>query len=228
MNQLNNFKKNLICWGASDQCIVLKPIIESLGSQITVLVDDTPDLTSPFPEIDLIPGKAAFEKWFKGRYSKDFGFIIAIGNPWGFVRCRLHDYMKNHGLTPVTVCDISAILDTYAHIEEGAQIMRGVIVNSNVKIGKQCILNTRSLVEHHTQLEEGVEIGPGATLCGRVKVSRYSWIGAGATVIPRITIGSDAIVGAGAVVCKPVQPKTVVAGVPAVFLKRNSITSLTK
>lgn len=226
--KLNNFRKQLVCWGAADQCIVLKPIIESLGSQITVLVDDTPNLQPPFPKIELLRGKASFEQWLKGRNTAEIGFIISIGNPYGFIRCSLHTYLKSFGLTPVTLCDASAIVDPYASIGEGTQIMRGVIINAEAQIGMQCILNTRSLIEHHDKLDEGVEIGPGAILCGRVYVEKYSWIGAGATVIPRIQIGMNAIVGAGAVVCKSVQDNTVVTGVPATFLRKNEIVSTQK
>src|SRR6185369_1436319 len=71
---VNNFKKKLICWGAADQCMVLQPIIQRLGAQYDLLIDDTPGKTSPFPEVDLVPGKAAFEAWFKGRNSADYGF----------------------------------------------------------------------------------------------------------------------------------------------------------
>jgi acetyltransferase-like isoleucine patch superfamily enzyme len=41
------------------------------------------------------------------------------------------------------------------------------------------------------------------------------WIGAGAVVLPGVTIGRGAVVAAGAVVTAPVEPYTVVAGVPA-------------
>ena len=62
MNNINNFKKKLICWGAGDQSIVLKPIIESLGSKYDILIDDTPNKASPFENIELLSGKIGFEK----------------------------------------------------------------------------------------------------------------------------------------------------------------------
>lgn len=46
------------------------------------------------------------------------------------------------------------------------------------------------------------------------------WIGCGAILMPGIKIGDGAVIGAGAVVTKDVDPYTVVAGVPAAFLKR--------
>lgn len=45
-------------------------------------------------------------------------------------------------------------------------------------------------------------------------------IGIGAIILPGVIVGEGAIVGAGSVVTKNVEPYTVVAGVPARFLKR--------
>jgi sugar O-acyltransferase (sialic acid O-acetyltransferase NeuD family) len=222
MNSLNNFTKQLICWGGGDQSIVLKPIIERLGSQYDIVIDDTVGALSPFNNVELLQGKIGFEKWLKGRDVSQIGFIIAIGNPYGHVRCALHDYLVDKGLTPVTICDPSALLDDDVHLESGIQIMKGAVINAKSHIGRQCIINTRSIIEHHCRLGEGVEIGPGAVLCGRVDVSQHSWVGAGATILPRLKVGENCIVGAGAVVTASTSNDAIFTGVPARFLKNNS------
>lgn len=211
----NNFKKTLLCWGAADQMQVMQPIIEKLGSKINILVDDTPKLKSPLKNTPLLQGRSAFEKWLKGRKTNDISFLIAIGNPYGFVRCKLHDYLTAKGLTPVTICDSSALIDKGVIIGDGSQIMKGAIVNAHATIGRQCILNTGSIVEHHCTLEEGVEIGPGGVLCGRVHVGKNTWVAANTTVLPRLKIGANAIVGAGAVVTKDLSGEYVYTGCPA-------------
>ena len=67
---------------------------------------------------------------------------------------------------------------------------------------------------------DGVEVAPGATLCGVVHVGINGWIGAGATVLPRVRIGADAIVGAGAVVTRDVPAGATVVGIPARPIRR--------
>jgi len=52
------------------------------------------------------------------------------------------------------------------------------------------------------------------------RIGHDTWIGHGAVVMPGVTVGDGAVVGAGAVVTKDVAPYTVVAGVPAKFLRR--------
>jgi len=45
-------------------------------------------------------------------------------------------------------------------------------------------------------------------------------IGVGASLLPAIKIGKGATIAAGSVVTKDVEPKTLVAGAPARFVKR--------
>ena len=51
-------------------------------------------------------------------------------------------------------------------------------------------------------------------------IGHDTWIGHGAIIMPGVRIGNGAVVGSGAVVTKDVEPYTVVAGVPAKFIKR--------
>ena len=52
-----------------------------------------------------------------------------------------------------------------------------------------------------------------------IRIGRGVWIAAGATVLQGVTVGDDAVVAAGAVVTKDVPPRTLVAGVPARFIR---------
>lgn len=54
----------------------------------------------------------------------------------------------------------------------------------------------------------------------RAVIGHDTWIGHGAIIRPEVTVGLGAVVAAGAVVTKDVAPYLVVAGVPAVPLKR--------
>ena len=53
-----------------------------------------------------------------------------------------------------------------------------------------------------------------------IRIEDKVWLGANVTICPGVTIGEGAVVAAGAVVTKDVEPRIVVGGVPAMFIKK--------
>jgi sugar O-acyltransferase (sialic acid O-acetyltransferase NeuD family) len=202
-------------WGAADQGRINVHILRELGCELVGMVDDTPDLKCPIPGVALFRGWTELERWLRDQDRATLGFIVAIGNPYGHVRCRIHDLLSGAGIAPVSLVDPTARLCASAQIGAGLQAMPNVIVHNEAVIGRQCLLNTQCLVEHDCVLEEGVEIGPSAALAGRVHVGANTWIATGAIVRPRVRIGRNTIVGAGAVVVSDIPDGVVAVGVPA-------------
>lgn len=56
---------------------------------------------------------------------------------------------------------------------------------------------------------------------GPIRIGRGVWIAAGAMILQSVVVGEDAVVAAGAVVTKDVAPRTLVAGVPARFVRED-------
>jgi acetyltransferase-like isoleucine patch superfamily enzyme len=89
--------------------------------------------------------------------------------------------------------------------------MGGISIEDNVLIGPRVNLVT----ENHP-------LDPAdrhALISKPIIIRRNAWVGAGATILPGVTIGENAVVAAGAIVSKDVAANTVVAGVPAKFIK---------
>jgi acetyltransferase-like isoleucine patch superfamily enzyme len=116
------------------------------------------------------------------------------------------------------------------------------VIGDNVWIGPQAYMDARDLV-----IEECVGWGPGAKILGSshtgfpvdvpiirtdleikpVRIGAWADIGTNATILPGVSIGKGAIIGAGAVVVSDVAPFSVVAGVPAKFLRWRDETDTT-
>lgn len=213
--QLNDLPKEVILWGGTGQAKVVRPIIEHYGAKVIAVFDDTPNLARPFLDVDLFCGWDAFKKWIDSRDRKTIGFCVAIGNPHGRVRIRFQNRLIDEGLQPISIAHPTAWIAENATVGSGAQIHAGAIIGVETRIGEQCIVNTRASIDHECVLEDGVELAPGATLCGSVYAGTNSWICAGATVLPRVRLGADSVIGAGAVVIRDVPDGTTVVGVPA-------------
>ena len=107
-------------------------------------------------------------------------------------------------------------------------------IGNHVWIGPQAYFDARNLI-----LEDHVGWGPGAKVLGSshtavpidrpiiqtdleikpVRVEAWADIGTSAVLLPGVTIGKGSIVGAGAVVTRDVAPFSIVAGVPAKFVR---------
>jgi len=212
---LNRLPREVVVWGGTGQAKVVRPIIEYYGSNVVAVFDDTPDLPSPYPDVEIFHGRTGFENWIESRELAEIGFCVAIGNPHGRARLQIHDFLINAGLQPTIIAHPTAWVADNATIGEGSQILAGAYIGVEARIGRECIVNTNAGVDHECVLEDGVEVAPGATLCGLVHVEVNGWICAGATVLPRKIIGADAVVGAGAVVTRDVPSGVTVVGVPA-------------
>jgi acetyltransferase-like isoleucine patch superfamily enzyme len=108
------------------------------------------------------------------------------------------------------------------------------VIGSYVWIGPLSFLDGRDLAigdhvgwgpgakvlgSRHTGLPTDVPITQTDLVIKPVRIEEWSDIGVNAVILPGVTVGRGAIVGAGAVVTRDVAPFSVVAGVPARFLK---------
>jgi|SRR5215471_10162900 len=210
---LNQLPPRVIVWGGTGQAKAVRPIIEHYGARVIAVFDDTPDLPSPFADVEIYRGKTAFPDWIAQQVSRDdLGFCIAIGNPHGRVRLMFHEMLSREGLTPITIAHPAAVIANDAQVGAGSQILAGAIIASEARVGRQCIINCNSLVEHETILDDAVEIAPAATVLGLTRVGVNTMVGAGATVLSRLKIGNDVKIGAGAVVAGDVADGEVVGG----------------
>jgi sugar O-acyltransferase (sialic acid O-acetyltransferase NeuD family) len=199
---------------------VLAEFLPACGYEIVAVADNDPNVEAPFRGVPLCRGRAEFERWKDSSRHGELFFIVAIGGDRGEDRLAIHDYLAGNGLSPASAIHPSAFVARTASIGAGSHILAHAVAGVDVALGIACIVNTAASVDHGCTLDDGVHVGPGATICGEVTIGRAAFLGAGAVVLPRIRIGDLEVVGAGHVVIKDVAGGQVVAGNPAKAQRR--------
>lgn len=148
----------------------------------------------------------------------DNRFTIGIGNP--HLRKMLVEKFEGiGGVLASTISSKSDIGSYEVYINNGANILDGVKISNDVKIGKSAIIYYNSIITHDCKIGNYVEISPNVTVLGRVSVGNFAHLGAGSTILPNINIGKNVVVGAGSVVTKDVPDNCTVVGIPAKVIK---------
>ncbi|MBS0043579.1 acetyltransferase [Shewanella sp. M16] len=144
--------------------------------------------------------------------------FIAIGD--NTIRLQKQQELMQAGGHFGVLVHPSAAVSTYSVLDIGTVVMANAVVNPFAEIGKACIVNTASTIDHDCVVADGVHLSPGANLAGGVMVGALSWIGIGASVKQLVSIGRNAVVGAGAAVLMNVSDNQTVVGVPAKPISR--------
>ena len=145
-------------------------------------------------------------------------FTIGIGNPQ--LRFALYNKFTEMGGRLSSAISKTAEIGSYGvQISEGCNILGGVKISNDVKIGLGTMIYYSSIITHDVTIGEFCEISPDVKLLGRSKVGDFAQIGAGAVIFPDVVIGNHAIIAAGSVVRKSVPANVMVAGIPAVIKK---------
>jgi sugar O-acyltransferase (sialic acid O-acetyltransferase NeuD family) len=143
------------------------------------------------------------------------GVIVAIGD--NYVRSKVAARAKEACPTLLfaTAIHPRASVARDVSVGEGTVLMAGVTVNTCASIGRFCILNTNSSLDHDSVMEDFSSLGPGATTGGNCSIGGYSAIAIGAVLLHGIHVGEHAVLGAGSTALKNLDSLKVAYGTPA-------------
>lgn len=197
--------EGITLYGAGGHCKVVLDILESNGLKVNRIVDDVP-AENVFMGLPLSKPGLEFDK-----------AIITIGNC--SVRQKIvEEITVNKYLTAIHP---SSIICRNVTIGEGTVVVHGAIVQSSAKIGRHCILNTKSSVGHDVIIRDFVHVASGATICGGSEIGECTWIGAGSVIKQGIHIGKNCMIGTGSVVVKNIPDNVVAFGNPCKVIREN-------
>jgi sugar O-acyltransferase (sialic acid O-acetyltransferase NeuD family) len=210
--------KPLVIYGASYPDVV--KLIDKINRQgakwdiIGFLDDIKNEVDDSFMGYPILGGEKAIPDY----HQKGSQFIVNVANT-SKNKMKVIEKLEKHRVEYATL--VSPEVDTrYCEIGEDCLIMDGVRLGANTRIGDHVTLRLNSTLNHDCTIEQNVFIGPGATICGGVKIMEGAWIGAGAIIKNDIVIHPWSIIGMGAVVQKDVPKGDVLAAAPARSIKK--------
>ncbi len=111
----------------------------------------------------------------------------------------------------------TAIVDESAKIGEGSIIAQNCYVGYKAEVGKSVIMQTSSLLEHHSKVGNFINICPGFVSGSFINIEDEAQINIGVTVFNRVSIGKRACIGAGSLVTKDCDGGKLYFGRPAKY-----------
>ncbi len=145
-------------------------------------------------------------------------FICALGSTQ---RSAIIERAESEGARFVSLIHPHASVAGSAEVGEGCYVGAQAVIGAHAVLGRHVLVNRGALVGHNVRIEDCVTIGPGANIGGFTRIGSRTYIGIGATIVDRLTIGGGSMVGAGALVHREVPDRVMVAGSPAVVVKRD-------
>lgn len=112
-------------------------------------------------------------------------------------RIRLYQKALKLGFQLPVIIAPAAHVSRHAIIASGTIVMHGAIVNAGAKVGVNCIINTRALLEHDATVEDHCHISTGAILNGDVSIGAGSFVGSGSIIKEGVMLGQCCVVGMG-------------------------------
>lgn len=124
------------------------------------------------------------------------------------------DMLARHGCQTVDLVHPDIDMN-YVKTGGNVGLWEGAVVGPGSVLGHHVTGRMGVIISHEVVIDDRVYLGPGAKICGKVRLCEGCDIGAGATILPMVTVGRNTIVGAGAVVTKDLPDQVTAVGVPA-------------
>lgn len=202
--------QEVIVIGAGGHGKVVADIVRSSGDTVLGFLDDTHQAGDMICGIPVLGGVPDYVN------HPDAKFVIGIGG--ANARRSISNRLK--GVRWYTAIHPTAVISSMdTEIGEGTVVMAGAIVNPCAKVGRHCILNTASSIDHDNRIGDFSHISVGTHLAGTVTVGEAVWVGIGATVSNNLAICDNCFIGAGAVVVRSITEPGTYVGVPVRRIK---------
>jgi sugar O-acyltransferase (sialic acid O-acetyltransferase NeuD family) len=206
--------ERLLIIGAAGHAHAVLALLRRLGDyQVAGLIDDTRPAGGLVFGLPVLGGVADVPQ-LCAAYGLD-RVVLAIGD--NSRRQQVAERLQR--LVPAlrwpVLVDPTAVVAEPARLGEGTVILPLAHVGPGARLGRGCLLNTRSSLDHDGSMEAFASLAPGVHCGGQVSLGERAAVGLGASLAQRVRVGADTVVGAGSLVLRSLPPGVVAYGTPA-------------
>lgn len=146
-----------------------------------------------------------------------YSAIVGVGDPKS--KKKLIDQLPADTEFWTFISPNAKIIDDNNEIGEGSFICDGVIITTNVKLGKHVQLNLGTTVGHDTIIGDYFTSAPCVNISGNVLIGDFVYMGTNSVVREKIKITDDVIIGLNCGVVSNILEKGVYIGTPQTKIK---------
>lgn len=187
--------KDLYLIGGGGHCVSCIDVIESEGKY---------KIKGIFDRIERIGEKifgypiVGSDQDLKSFINPQVSFLVTVGQiKSADARIRIFQNLVDLKADIATVVSPRAYVSKYARLGRGTIVLHDSLVNSNVKVGDNCILNSKSLIEHDSIIEDHTHISTAAVINGGCKVEAGSFIGSNSVLKEGLVVKAKSVLRAG-------------------------------
>ena len=178
----------------------------------------------PINSKNIIKNKKILNNFFTKNKNEKKYIFLSIGS--NYIRFCIYNFLKKnikYDYTFPNIISKFSYISKNSSIGNGSVVMPGVVINTNTKIGNQCILNTSCSIDHDNRIKNFSSVAPGVNTGGNVKIDSLTHIGIGSSINHNITIGKNVVIGGGSFINKNCKPNSIYYGVPGKLISKRKI-----
>jgi len=198
--------KPIILIGGGGHCRSCIDVIEAEGKyQIAGIVNQSGGSREQILGYDVLGDDEDLPELLK----KHPNALITVGQiKSADLRWKLFEQVQRLGSVLPTIISPRAYVSKNACLGVGTIVMHDALVNTEARIGNNCILNTKSLVEHNVIVEDHCHISTSSVINGGAIIREKTFIGSNTITKEYITVGKNSVIGGGLRVVSDVQENT--------------------
>ncbi len=144
----------------------------------------------------------------KLREKYEYGLVTVGQIKNQVLRVKLYSKLQELNFTLPATISPRAYFSPHAQLSAGTIVMHDALINTGAKIGMNCIINSKVLIEHDVCIEDHCHISTGSVVNGGAKVSQGTFVGSGAVLREGIQVGQDSFIAAGTKVMRDLPPNS--------------------